>query len=147
VMDQGVIQQVGAPMELFDYPVNRFVAQFVGTANLFSGSVRNDAGILRFASPQLGDIILPTGLQAQTETCDLTFRPHAVRVGAAAGMDCLALEGSVETAEFLGEFLRYELRVGSVTIVADVPHARGRAPLDLGSKVALSVPASELRFV
>ncbi|MDP1652528.1 MAG: ABC transporter ATP-binding protein [Rhodocyclaceae bacterium] len=148
VMDQGVIQQVGAPMELFDYPVNRFVAQFVGTANLFTGSLRSDADTLRFSSPKLGDIVLPVGLHPPTEECDLTFRPHAVRLGdAAVGMDCLALEGSVETAEFLGEFLRYELRVGSVTIVADVPHARGRAPLELGSKVPLSVPASELRFV
>jgi iron(III) transport system ATP-binding protein len=147
VMDQGIIQQVGSPMALFDYPVNRFVAQFVGTANLFSGSVRSDAGILRFTSTKLGDIILPAGLQAPAEACDLTFRPHAVRLGEAAGMDCIALEGEVETAEFLGEFLRYELRIGNTMIVADVPHARGRAPLELGSRVPLSVPASELRFV
>jgi iron(III) transport system ATP-binding protein len=146
VMDQGIIQQVGAPMELFDYPVNRFVAQFVGTANLFSGTVRSEGGTSRFASPQLGDIILPAGLDAPAGAGDLTFRPHAVRLGAGdtAG---LRLEGGVETAEFLGEFLRYELRVGDTLIVADVPHARGRPPLELGSRIPLTVPASEIRFV
>ncbi|MEP7155344.1 MAG: ABC transporter ATP-binding protein, partial [Betaproteobacteria bacterium] len=35
VMDQGVIQQIGTPMELYDQPANRFVANFVGTVNLF----------------------------------------------------------------------------------------------------------------
>ena len=146
VMDQGIIQQVGSPMELFDYPVNRFVAQFVGTVNLFSGSVRRESDQLRFSSPQLGDIVLPAGLAPPAATCDLTFRPHAVRLGD-AGREGLQLEGAVETAEFLGEFLRYELRVGSATLIVDVSHARGRAPLELGSKVPLTVPASEIRFV
>ncbi|MEO5692674.1 MAG: ABC transporter ATP-binding protein, partial [Usitatibacter sp.] len=34
VLEQGVIQQIGTPLELFDRPVNRFVAQFVGSVNL-----------------------------------------------------------------------------------------------------------------
>jgi iron(III) transport system ATP-binding protein len=53
----------------------------------------------------------------------------------------------VESAEFLGEFLRYEIRVGEGLVIADVPHARGRAPIADGTPVALAVPASELRFV
>jgi len=146
VMDQGIIQQVGAPMELFDHPVNRFVAQFVGTANLFSGTVRGEGGQLHFASAQLGDIVLPAGLAAPAGAGDLTFRPHAVWVGE-SGAEGLRLEGEVEAAEFLGEFLRYEMRVGTSLIIADVPHARGRAPLDIGSRVPLTVPASEIRFV
>ena len=146
VMDQGIIQQVGSPMELFDYPVNRFVAQFVGTVNLFSGSVRNESGQLHFSSPQLGDIVLPTGLAPPDAACDLTFRPHSVQLGE-GGVEGLRLEGAVETAEFLGEFLRYELRVGNATLIADVTHARGHAPLEPGSRVPLTVPASEIRFV
>src|SRR5690606_36972947 len=34
VLDQGVIQQVGSPMELYDNPANLFVARFLGTANI-----------------------------------------------------------------------------------------------------------------
>ena len=48
VMDQGVIQQVGSPMDLFDFPVNRFVAQFVGSINLFSGRFFTEGDHLRF---------------------------------------------------------------------------------------------------
>ncbi len=148
VMDDGVIQQVGTPMELFDFPANRFVAQFVGSVNLFAGSFRREADALRFASPKLGDVALPAGVEPPAGSFDLAFRPHAVSVAAGpAGPQDLALRGAVESAEFLGEFLRYEIRVGQAVVIADVPHARGRAPIADGTPVDLAVPASELRFV
>ena len=40
VLDQGRIQQIGTPIELYDRPANRFVATFLGTANLIEGSDR-----------------------------------------------------------------------------------------------------------
>ncbi|PWB66805.1 MAG: polyamine ABC transporter ATP-binding protein, partial [Betaproteobacteria bacterium] len=128
VMDDGVIQQVGTPMELFDYPVNRFVAQFVGSVNLFAGDFRREGDRLRFVSPKLGTVALPAGVEPPAGAFDLAFRPHAVSVAEApAGERDLALAGAVESAEFLGEFLRYEIRVGEALVIADVPHARGRA--------------------
>ena len=148
VMDAGVIQQVGTPMELFDFPVNRFVAQFVGSVNLFAGTFRREGGALRFASPKLGDVALPAGVEPPSGDFNLAFRPHAVHIlegGSAA--DGLALQGTMEGAEFLGEFLRYEIRVGEASVTVDIPHARGRAPIAPGTPVALSVPAAELRFV
>ncbi len=66
VMDQGVIQQIGTPIELFDHPLNRFVAQFVGSVNLFEGDLR--AG--RFASPTLGECALPPSARMRrSRTC------------------------------------------------------------------------------
>jgi iron(III) transport system ATP-binding protein len=150
VMDQGIIQQVGSPMELFDHPVNRFVARFVGSVNLFAGEFRREGGRLRFVSPKLGEVALPPGLEPPATGHDLAFRPHAVRFagdGAAEPGDALRLEGAVEGSEFLGEFLRYEIRVGEALVTADVPHRRGHVPLAAGSPVGLSVPAAELRFV
>jgi len=148
VMDDGVIQQVGTPMELFDFPVNRFVAQFVGSVNLFAGTFRREGERLRFVSPALGEVDLPAGVAPPAGTYDLAFRPHAVSVAeGGAGPGELALRGAVENAEFLGEFLRYEIRVGEASVTADIPHARGRAPIATGTCVSLAVPASELRFV
>ncbi len=150
VMDQGVIQQVGTPIELFDHPVNRFVAQFVGSVNLFAGRFRREGGRLRFASEKIGEIDLPPGLEPPSGESDLAFRPHAVRFdgdGRTGGEGALRLEGAVEGSEFLGEFLRYEIRVGTSLVTADVPHERGRLPIAAGTRVGLCVPASELRFV
>ena len=147
VMDEGVIQQVGTPMELFDFPVNRFVAQFVGSVNLFAGRFEREGGALRFASEQLGRVALPAGVEPPAGEYDLAFRPHAVSVVDAAGPEALALRGAVENAEFLGEFLRYEIRVAEGLVIADIPHARGRAPIAPGTAISLAIPASELRFV
>jgi iron(III) transport system ATP-binding protein len=148
VMDQGIIQQVGTPMELFDFPVNRFVAQFVGSVNLYSGDIIREGDTPRFKSDMLGEIALPRTLELPAQAADLAFRPHAVRFAHdGAGTDGLRLTGTVEDAEFLGEFLRYDIRVANGTVKADIPHARGAAPLAAGATVQLCVPFSELRFV
>ena len=147
VMDQGVIQQVGAPMELFDHPVNRFVAQFVGSVNLFEGEIH--AGPT-FVSPALGHCALPDALAQSKQTrVHLAFRPHAVQIGAAGAMpgDHLQLEGSIAGGEFLGEFMRYEIRVHQAIVTADQPHRRGAARIPEGTRVRLAVASRELRLL
>ncbi|WP_020558510.1 ABC transporter ATP-binding protein [Thiofilum flexile] len=42
VMSQGEIIQIGSPSEIYEYPVNRFVAQFIGSVNIFAGVVTED---------------------------------------------------------------------------------------------------------
>ncbi len=44
VMDGGRIQQIGSPVEVYDEPDNRFVADFIGESNIFEGSYRGEAG-------------------------------------------------------------------------------------------------------
>jgi iron(III) transport system ATP-binding protein len=147
VMDHGVIQQVGTPIELFDEPANRFVAGFVGSVNLFEGEVR--AGDL-FVSPTLGECRLPATVASRPPgpAC-LAFRPHAVRLGAAGGTagDGLAFEGEVAGAEFQGDAVRYELRVGGTRVIAEEAHRRGGVRRPDGSAVRLHVPGGELRLV
>jgi iron(III) transport system ATP-binding protein len=142
VLDHGVVQQVGTPIELFDRPANRFVARFVGTVNLVEGHVADG----RFRSA-LGEIAIPPSMDVPAGEAQLAFRPHAVLVDAPPGDAGLGLAGTVESAEFLGEFVRYELRVGPVAVVADVPHRWGGERLEKGATVRLSVPARELRFM
>src|SRR6188474_1826174 len=62
VLDQGVIQQIGTPVELFDRPANRFVAQFVGSVNLYEGAIRSAPEGFVFASRELGDVALPASI-------------------------------------------------------------------------------------
>lgn len=148
VLDQGVIQQVGSPLELYDHPANRFVAQFVGSVNIFEGAVSNDAGRWVFASGALGEWSLPAGVVSQAASrVDLAFRPHAVSLDPSPDDASLVLEGDVQGGEFLGEFIRYEIRVGQATVLADKPHARGAPMLPRGHKARLSVPSSELRIL
>ena len=147
VLDQGVIQQIGTPVELFDRPANRFVAQFVGSVNLFEGAIERHAGAARFRSVDLGEVPLPASLNAAAaDKVELAFRPHAVHFRAAEGND-LALAGVIEGGEFLGEFMRYEIRVGDALLTADQPHLRGQAALPRGTCVQMAIPAREIRVI
>ena len=147
VLDQGVIQQIGTPFDLYDRPVNRFVAQFVGSVNLFEGTVTRDARGARFRSPALGDVSLPVSIRTpESGPIEIAFRPHAVAFEA-TGEDALALDGVIEGGEFLGEFMRYEVRVGSALVVADRPHRWGGEVLERGVPVRLSVASREIRII
>jgi iron(III) transport system ATP-binding protein len=150
VLDQGVIQQVGTPLALFDHPQNRFVSQFIGSTNLFAGQfLAGDTGP-SFASPALGLVALPSVLVAPSEPSEMAFRPHAVRLCSAeqpALAGHLQLSGVVHHQEFLGAFLRYEVRVGSALVLADQAHVRGQPSLPLGTAVSLLIPATEIRFI
>ena len=147
VMDQGVIQQIGTPVALFDQPVNRFVAQFVGSVNLYEGEFRD----AKFVSPTLGEVLVPSSIASGApRVASLAFRPHAVQFDAAerrTGDDSLRLEGRIAGSEFLGEFMRYEIRVNDAIVTADQPHARGTDRLAVGTALSLSVPARELRVI
>ncbi|MFM2447097.1 MAG: hypothetical protein RI936_1544 [Pseudomonadota bacterium] len=143
VLEAGVLQQVGTPRELFDAPVNRFVAEFVGSTNLLEG--RLDAARGRFVVEGLGELPAPEGAGSA-----LSVRPHAITVTARdAGRDPARawFEAEVENAEFLGEFTRYELAAGARRLTADVPHT-AHAPLHArGAQVALGVDPRELRLL
>lgn len=148
VLDEGVVQQVGTPIDLYDRPVNRFVAEFVGSLNLFEGELRREGEALRFVGATLGEVRLPASLKAQpAPRVQLAFRPHAVSFGADAAGDGVELHGTIDTVEFLGEFLRYEVRVRDAIVLADQAHARGHEPLEKGRGVALHVSPSDLRIL
>ncbi|MCC7080215.1 MAG: ABC transporter ATP-binding protein [Burkholderiales bacterium] len=152
VMDQGIIQQLGTPMDLFDNPVNRFVANFVGSINLLPGTIRSaDDGVVRLSSPCLGEISLPLRSQIQTErTLDIGFRPHAAQLQAhdsARVGDCVWAQGIVADFEFLGEFVRYHVRVADSRLVIDQPHRTGHALFAVDSPVAVGIPPAELRLI
>ena len=148
VLDEGVVQQVGTPIELYDRPVNRFVAEFVGSLNLFEGELRREGDALRFVGAALGEVKLPSTLRAQPASrVQLAFRPHAVAFGPDGTGEGLELQGTIDAVEFLGEFVRYEVRVKDALVLADQPHARGHQPLEKGRGVALHVSPADIRIL
>ncbi|MDP3135463.1 MAG: ABC transporter ATP-binding protein, partial [Burkholderiaceae bacterium] len=140
VLDQGVLQQVGTAAELFDFPVNRFVAGFVGTANLLEGRVLQAQGdTFGFDAQGVGVLGFPRSAQVlQPGPAVMAFRPHQVEVrpaGQARDESRLWLQGQVEGAEFMGERTRYRVRVGQALLVADQTHAAGMPLIGAGQEV------------
>ena len=150
VLDAGVLQQVGAPADLFDNPANAFVAGFVGTANLLPGRIaRRDGDAVEVDLDGIGNVRLPveSGLP-EAGPVVLTFRPHATHLDAPlqAGDARIAwLDGVIAGSEFLGEFTRYQVRVGNVAVTADQPHLRGAVARLPGMAVRVGIDTSQVR--
>jgi iron(III) transport system ATP-binding protein len=152
VLDGGIVQQVGTPAELFDFPVNRFVANFVGTTNLLDGVLAADgADAVHFDAEGAGRLRLSrTADTPPPGRVSVSFRPHAMQmqdVHAARDASLLWLAGTVEAAEFLGEITRYRVRVGTAALTADQAHFGGTPKFADGTPVALGVAPSQLRYL
>jgi iron(III) transport system ATP-binding protein len=147
VMHHGVIQQVGTPLELFDSPRNRFVADFIGSINLVSGRVEHVDGGAAFESNLLGRIALATRPN-HAGSADIAIRPHTIALSSTRGDSTHSwVEGTIADREFLGEFIRYNVRVGDATIVADETHHVGRAPFDPGATVFAGIDPAQVRVI
>ena len=151
VLDQGLVQQVGAPATLYDYPVNAFVAGFVGTMNLLPGRVRARRGdALLIEVEGVGELGFPLSAEIpEAGSMTLSFRPHSLRLEVAdAARDAryVWLPGTVEASEFFGEFTRYRVRVGPHGLAVDQPHHAGLSKFPLGGAVSLGLEPSQMRF-
>jgi iron(III) transport system ATP-binding protein len=134
VLDDGCIQQIGPPAELYDHPVNRFVATFLGTANLIEGVVDANG---RF---QAGPFMLECVGTPAGPAC-ISIRPQDVSFGGAG------IPAVVGEREFLGSIVRYRVRAGEHELIVEVPHRRGQATHDIGSRLALGIDPRQVTLL
>ena len=127
VLDQGCIQQIGAPADLYDRPANRFVATFLGTANLIEGRIEQG----RF----IADHFTLAGVDAPDGPACISIRPQDVMLGPTTG----GIAADVTDREFLGGVVRYRLRMGGRLMVVEVPHRRDGKTCAVGDRVGLIV--------
>jgi spermidine/putrescine transport system ATP-binding protein len=145
VMNGGQIEQLGTPEDLYDRPATRFVAGFIGTTNLLSGTVVGREGgvtTVRLANGELTGTTM-NGL-ATGQPVELCVRPEAVtlRPGAADG----AIAGQIEQAAFLGTTIQYLVRTaGGEPLTVLAPKAGGKLPV--GADVAVSWSPDEARVL
>jgi iron(III) transport system ATP-binding protein len=138
VIDNGIVQQVGSPTELYDNPANLFVANFLGVANVVPGAVADEAGRLVFRSDD-GAVRVPIG-EAGRAVRHIVFRPQNLLIrpaGAPVPDRMTRLSGTVNHAEFLGGVVRYQVAVGGHLVLVDAAHQRGEGAMAEGAAVNL----------
>jgi len=133
VLDGGVIQQVGTPQELYDRPANLFVANFLGTANIFEGRVEIDGDAARFHTKTGEVLTIPAS--GNLDGSNVVLRPQNISMTQAPEPD--ALKGEVLHREFLGSQIRYLVKVAGTEIVVDQSHSAGQDWFDPGAQVHL----------
>jgi len=121
VMNEGVIEQLGSPKDIYEHPATRFVAGFIGTSNLLTGKVSTISGtdaVVRVSADE--QIIVPTrGLGVhQGDLLEITVRPEKIELSSARpGGDGCALRGTVTEVVYLGTSTNFSV---STTTGADM---------------------------
>ena len=149
ILNQGRIDQVGAPAEVYEHPANPFVGRFLGEANLIEGTVMAQAGdIARLCLPSGQELRAPRANSGMSGRAMLFIRPERVEIAswtaAAADPSSNTLAGIVRRCSFLGNILRYAVKVdGAASITVDLQNAVGVMPLPAGAQVVLHWPVAD----
>jgi ABC-type Fe3+/spermidine/putrescine transport system ATPase subunit len=112
VMNLGVVEQVGMPWEIYNAPVNRFVAGFIGTTNFFEGKWSGEAGIADVEGVRMR---VPATLSPVGQKVCCAIRPEAFKVAeqvsTAQREGMCRLKAKVAKVEYLGFMTKYELEL------------------------------------
>lgn len=145
VFNDGVIQQLAAPEDLYERPDNSFVAQFIGENNKLFGKVTSiDAGVTQV------DIEGGGGSRALAINCGavgsrtmLSVRPERVYIG---GEGENQADAKVLELIYLGDHIRCRLDVaGNTDFIVKVPNAAGARPLAVGETTIVSWMTEDCR--
>jgi spermidine/putrescine ABC transporter ATP-binding subunit len=144
VMNDGAIEHLGTPREIYEHPKTRFVAGFIGTSNLLSGTVaRVGAGQAVIEVSPEERIIVPVhdpGL-APGATLELTVRPEKIQLSTTRPADqgCV-LRGSVTEVVYLGTSTNFSVSTttGADIVVFQQNSAAAGEAVDRGGNVWLS---------
>ncbi len=122
VMDRGRVVQVGTPSEIYEFPASRFVADFVGTTNLFEGTVRaSQAGLITVQCAETGcDLLVDdAGSFAPGQRIWVALRPEKIRIGKqpVTAARTNQLRGTVWELGYLGNRSTYRIRTSSGKLI------------------------------
>jgi multiple sugar transport system ATP-binding protein len=149
VMKDGLVQQVGEPLELYNSPANKFVAGFIGSPAMNFAKVTMMDGSGRLIAKNGGmEIEVPNRLADRLRPqigrqMTLGIRPEDLRVATSSDPPGLTFSSKVEVVEQLGSEILLDVRVGEETMVAAVdPTIRAK----VAEQLRLAVNPERLHF-
>ncbi|HUC48629.1 MAG TPA: TOBE domain-containing protein [Xanthobacteraceae bacterium] len=144
VMRKGAIAQIGTPREIYFAPANRFVAEFVGAANIVEAACDGTALTLPGGKlPIAKDAMNGHAINGHANgPVFAMIRPESIRIVAADGA---SLAGQVDSVSFVGD--RQRAWIGGVAakaISVDVPNS---IAIKAGDRVGLAVDPQSIRLL
>ncbi len=143
VMSHGALQQVGTPEKIYNQPINRFVADFIGETNLVDVQVNqldSETATVQFADQSLTCTIEADQRLSLGETAHMSVRPEHVNISSEPGDENI-IQAELVRKIFLGTDIQLVCRLSSgQELMARVQSAKtGIAQLSPGDKVQLSI--------
>lgn len=153
VMQGGVVQQIGSPEEIYNRPVNRFVASFIGESNLWEGMVERiedgeaviriapDLRLRGFTANASADCSLEAGKKVS-----LSIRPESIRETGGEETGDNIVTGSVVISEFTGVSVNYVSQVADQQLKAMFVN-QGHRVRGRGEAISLFIPKESIYFL
>jgi putative spermidine/putrescine transport system ATP-binding protein len=135
VMQKGTIAQIGSPREIYFTPKNRFVAEFIGAANIIEAPIEN------------GQLVLPGGRQpiggdANVSAAVAMIRPETIRVVETGNAP---LSGLVDSVSFIGDRQRMVVSgTSGKVLIVDAPNT---VQVKAGERVGLLISPDAVRLL
>lgn len=110
VMSKGRVLQVGSPQEIYEYPRNRFVADFIGSVNLLDGTLSVDEPDHCAAQTDIGEIHVGHSISGTLGMpVAVAVRPEKVSIGkqVPAGINRNLFQGRVKEIAYFGSYNTY----------------------------------------
>ena len=139
ILNEGVVQQVGKPVDLYNNPENIFVANFLGTTNVTDGTFKNN----NFTSSEgleIKDII------DDKKGTNILLRPQNLYLHG-NNNDFQNFEGIVINQEFLGNIVRYTVDVKNHLLTVDSLHEVNKKIYSPNEKIKIYLDPSKIKIL
>lgn len=145
IMRSGVIEQVDTPLQVYYRPINRWIAGFIGLANLINGEINNgylESSLGRFSLNELTDDQWPNK-QKSSSPLKILIRPEEIKIKGFVLDEHEAgwVTGKVVDYSFTGESWHYQIEIGQDTILVS---SSGETKFRLDDKVQIKVIAESI---
>jgi len=145
VMNNGRVEQMGDPQQVYEAPDTRFVAEFLGVSNMLSGNATGN-GTFR-----VGDFTLRCGQGATTATgvVHAVIRPERVVIGEQGTTGDNTLPGLIDRVVFVGSVLDVRVRLATGELLRSLVTNDGgeRIPTVQGTPVSVHLPPEAVRLL
>ena len=139
IFNEGVVQQVGKPVDLYNNPKNTFVANFLGTTNVIEGELKD----LTFTSKK-GLIIKNINKNAKGDS--ILLRPQNLYIEN-KNEKFEKFIGIVKSQEFLGNIVRYIVNIKDHLLILDTLHEMDKKIYLLNDEITFYIDAEKIKFL
>ena len=139
IFNEGIVQQVGKPVDLYNNPANTFVANFLGTTNVIEGEIKD----LIFTSKK-GLIIKNIHKNAKGDS--ILLRPQNLYLEN-KNEKFEKFIGNVKSQEFLGNIVRYIVNIKDHLLILDTLHEADKKIYSLNEEITFYIDAEKIKFL
>ena len=148
VMSDGEVQQIGKPTDIYEHPVNRFVADFIGDNNRILGTVQSANGEICTVKADDGFEIKARqiNIAGEGKRATLSLRPERVEVNPEPGKYENSYDAKALELIYLGDHIRTRMAVGGHDdFIVKIPNSAVHAKLAEGDTLSIGWSAEDCR--